>query len=98
MQETITPKRTSTFEIEDDVTSFIQKLREYAIRGLYRMFMDKDDRFIFSMRQTPRGVRKVGVSSRYTAISLIGLATLENETAMAILSGRENKALCRSLA
>ena len=50
------------------------RLRALAFAGLPRMYSPAQKRFVFRLRRTRTGVVSEGLSRRYTAITLIGLA------------------------
>lgn len=52
----------------------VLNLRAMAIRNLERMYLPAERLFVFRLRRTQNGVRPEGISRRYTAIALIGLA------------------------
>jgi hypothetical protein len=75
----------------------VASLRALALKGLGRMYRPESERFVFRVRQTSQGARGEGVSDRYTAIALIGLAGERAEAAAAALAGGRRSALCSSL-
>lgn len=67
------------------VTDTLKQLRAMSYRGLARMYSPADRLFVFRVRRTNAGTVQEGLSPRYTAISLIGLAdATEAETAVAL--------------
>lgn len=58
-----------------DTDAFVSTLRGMAIRSLHRMYLPDRRTFAFCLRKTPEGIVQEGVSRRYTATVLIGLAT-----------------------
>ncbi len=82
--------------VESD-TRLLSLLREYAYRGLRRMYRPEDGQFIFCLRKTDRGVVPEGISRRYTAIALIGLAGETPETQLAATHGDGTKKVCGQL-
>ncbi len=68
---------------------FLPRLRSLAIESLGRMFDRRRGLFHFCVRQTPAGIVPEGVSRRYTAISLIGLAGEETAAVRDALSGED---------
>ncbi|MGH9822191.1 MAG: hypothetical protein ACREDR_02870, partial [Blastocatellia bacterium] len=53
------------------------ELVELSVRGLLPMFDSSSRQFCFRMVQTPAGLRREGLSHRYTVITLLGLCELE---------------------
>ncbi len=53
----------------------IGQLRSLAVRGLARMYRANEQCFVFRVRRSGAGVVSEGLSRRYTAIVLIGLAS-----------------------
>jgi hypothetical protein len=60
--------------VAGDAGLFLRQLRAMSVRGLARMFSPADRMFAFRVRRSPSGVTKEGLSPRYTAISLLGMA------------------------
>ncbi len=56
------------------MTDTLKQLRAMSFRGLARMYSPADRLFVFRVRRTNAGVIQEGLSPRYTAITLIGLA------------------------
>ena len=56
------------------VDPLIRRLRSVAVSALPRMFSPGAQRYVFTVRREDGFLRPAGVSSRYTAITLIGLA------------------------
>lgn len=65
----------------------VERLRVLALSGLARMYRPEERLFVFRLRRTHGGVAAEGLSRRYSAISLIGLAG-ESESAAAGVLGR----------
>ena len=72
-------------------------LRSLALSGLPRMYDPAAERFVFRVRRTAEGIRCEGLSDRYTAIALIGLAGESAEAASLALRGARPSAVCASL-
>ena len=85
-----------TAESSSDPATRVSKLRALACRGLARMYRPDQKRFAFRICRTAAGLRLQGVSSRYTAMALLGLAT-EPDTAAEILHGHRLSEICNSL-
>lgn len=77
-------------------TALVQRLRALAVPALARMYQPEDQTFVFRVRLTPEGMATEGVSRRYTAITLIGLAQEENVIAQ-VLTKTDPKAVCDHL-
>jgi hypothetical protein len=75
----------------------VARLRSLALRGLPRMYDPAAERFVFRVRRTAGGIRCEGLSHRYTAIALIGLAGESAPTAGLALRGARPSAVCASL-
>ncbi|NIR32796.1 MAG: hypothetical protein GWN84_26560 [Gammaproteobacteria bacterium] len=65
----------------------IGRLRRLAVDGLSRMFNPERGLYCFRVRPGGAGVRQGGVSRRYTAICLLGLAGETEETREIALAG-----------
>src|SRR5581483_11510018 len=61
------------------------------------MYQPEDQTFVFRVRLTPDGIAPEGVSRRYTAITLIGLAEEEESIVTKVLAGTSRKAVCDRL-
>lgn len=69
-----------------------------SLRALHRMYLPDEQAFVFCIRRGPGGDMPEGISSRYTAIVLIGLATQPATSAEAIFGGRgDTHAVCNRL-
>ncbi len=68
------------------VADFISQLRNLAIRSLKRMYIPKERLFVFCLRKNGEEIIREGLSRRYTAIALIGLAG-EGESVSASVLG-----------
>jgi hypothetical protein len=64
---------------------FVAKIRGVAVRSLARMYRPDERLFVFRLRREGDGIVSEGLSPRYTAITLIGLAVENEATATAIL-------------
>lgn len=76
---------------------FVNHLRAMAVRGLQRMYVPSERQFYFCLRKGPDGIAPEGRSRRYSAISLIGMATLDAGTCSQILSGQTVQDVCNRL-
>ena len=79
--------------VESD-TRFLSLLREFAHKGLRRMYSPENRQFVFCLRKTDRGVVPEGISRRYTAITLIGLAEEPPEKQLAATHGHGVGKVC----
>src|SRR5262249_48535222 len=73
------------------------RLRALAVPALASMYQAEDRTFVFRVRLTPDGIVPEGVSRRYTAITLIGLAREAENVVASILVNTDPKALCDHL-
>jgi len=71
------------------MTSTLRQLRAMSFRGLARMYSPADHLFVFCVRRNPSGTIAEGLSPRYTAITLIGLAG-EHESQVAKVLGSDS--------
>lgn len=81
----------------DDFCTAIRNLREMSIRALARMYVSEKSLFCHCIRRRPDGDFVEGLSPRYTAIVLIGLATEALGTTRSILGGVEVGDVCGRL-
>ncbi len=75
----------------------ITRLREIALRALPRMYLPEQRRFVFRVRRSADGVVPQGVSLRYTAITLIGLAGEQEHVAADVLGAGSVGSVCQDL-
>ncbi len=78
-------------------TALVQRLRALAVTALASMYKPEEQTFVFRVRLTPGGIVTEGVSRRYTAITLIGLAHEDANLVAKVLSGADPKAVCDRL-
>jgi hypothetical protein len=77
----------------------LERLRAMAWRGLARMYQPEARLFVFRHRRGPDGtIRAEGLSRRYTAIVLIGLAEEDPDRAAEVLAGHDPREVCGWLA
>jgi hypothetical protein len=62
----------------------LDQLEEMSIRGLRRMFSPTEQKFVFRLRRTREGIVQEGLSLRYTAIALLGLARRRQQAEKAL--------------
>lgn len=77
--------------------SLVTRLRALSLRALARMYDPAERLFVFRVRRTPDGVRREGLSSRYTAITLIGLAGESPADVASILGGHTREEVAKGL-
>ena len=85
-----------TAEPASDLATRVSGLRALARRGLARMYRPDQRRFAFRVCRTAAGLRLQGVSTRYTAIVLLGLAD-EPDAAAEVLHGHTLSEVCNIL-
>ena len=78
-------------------TALVQRLRALAIPALASMYKPEEQTFVFRVRLTPAGIVTEGVSRRYTAITLIGLAHEDAGLVAKVLPGADLKTVCDRL-
>lgn len=81
----------------NDKQKIVDDLKGYAIRGLQRMYLPEKQLFVFHFKQAGDAIVPEGTSLRYTAISLIGLAECDHETAKLVLKDHSRKQVCERL-
>jgi hypothetical protein len=79
------------------VGAFVASLRERALRGLARMYRPDEGLFAFRIGRSGKKLILEGVSPRYTAIALIGLAGEDEAAQRSILGGRTAREACARL-
>ena len=75
----------------------VQPLLDRAVHGLSSMYLPDRLAFAQTARKTPSGVVPEGVSLRYTAIALLGLAAAAEQTQESVLSGHRAVDLVESV-
>lgn len=83
--------------ISDLNTTMIPQLRSMAIRSLERMYRPEKRLFVFCVRRAGNSIISEGLSRRYTAIVLIGLAGEEEDVIGSVLAGQGLQAVCNRL-
>jgi hypothetical protein len=73
---------------------FISQLRELSIRSLKRMYLPDERLFVFRLRKAGGEIVREGLSQRYTAIALIGLARESESAAASVLAGHRLHDVC----
>ena len=69
------------------VADFISQLRALALRSLKRMYLPDERLFVFRLRKNGEEIVREGISWRYTAIALIGLAGEGESVSASVLGG-----------
>jgi hypothetical protein len=72
----------------------VRRLRSLAIPALARMYLPQEKLFVFRLRLTADGIIPEGISRRYTAIALMGLALEEQDTIAKVLGGDSIQEVC----
>jgi hypothetical protein len=70
--------------VQDVGAGVVDQLEAMSIRGLRRMFSPTQQKFVFRVRRTSEGINQEGLSLRYTAISLLGLARRRQQAERAL--------------
>jgi hypothetical protein len=76
----------------------IAQLRAMAVRGLARMYRQDQRLFVFCLRRGDGGVVSEGLSQRYTAMTLIGLAQESEAVTRSVLGEHHPHDVCERLA
>src|SRR5262245_9959488 len=96
MLETL-PTSTDFIPPVGTVPTLVHRLRALAVPALTSMYQAEDRTFVFRVKLTPDGIVPEGVSRRYTAITLIGLAQEAENVVASILGNMDPRALCDHL-
>lgn len=80
-----------------NMTSTLRQLRAMSFRGLARMYSSADRLFVFRLRRAASGAIVEGLSPRYTAITLIGLAGERDADVTSVLGSDSQAEVLRSL-
>ena len=84
-------------EIAPEMDASVAELRALAIRGLPGMFDAEAGLFAFRVRRDGDKVLREGLSRRYTAITLVGLAGEAPEVARRVLAGKSVREIAEAL-
>lgn len=76
----------------------ITDLRSLATSSLHRMYRPEEKLFVFRIRRQEKGIATEGLSYRYTAIALIGLAGEDKSAVAAVLGTHSPAEVCHGLA
>ncbi|HVQ78203.1 MAG TPA: hypothetical protein VMT79_21990 [Candidatus Binatia bacterium] len=91
-----TPLRAVSRDVEP-AGELMARLRPLALRSLGRMYRPDERLFVFRVRAAGRDVVAEGLSRRYSAISVIGMAEDESVKARAVLGGHDLHDVCGRL-
>lgn len=80
-----------------NLADLLKRLRQLAPRALARMYRPEERLFVFRVRRTQRELVAEGLSRRYTAIALIGLAGEGDTIAPSVLGGHTLHDVCGRL-
>lgn len=90
---TITDKAPAVFNLRHAA----MEMRQTALKALARMFRPREQVFAFRLRRDQGQDVLEGISRRYTAIALIGLADEPDSVVSGILAGQSAHAVCNQL-
>ncbi len=79
------------------VSEYVSTLRLLAINSLARMYLPDQRLFAFRLRKNDEGEVLEGVSRRYTATALIGLASEDRSVVEEVLGGHSLEDVCTGL-
>jgi len=79
------------------VSGVVRKLRSIAIHSLARMYRPEEQLFAFRLRRNGQGEVLEGVSRRYTAMALIGLAGEDQQITADVLGNHHGEDVCGRL-
>ena len=82
---------------DEPTSEVVQKLRSIAVHSLARMYYPEQRLFAFRLRRNERGEVLEGVSRRYTAVALIGLASEDPCIAAEVLGNHSLNDVCDRL-
>ena len=86
-----------TFDAPPEVRIAIDKMRALSVRALARMYLPAERMFCHCVRRGPGGDAAEGISRRYTAIALLGLAVQEHDLSPEVFGGGDSRAVCEGL-
>jgi hypothetical protein len=79
------------------VSEVVRRLRSIAVHSLARMYRPEEHMFAFRLRRNGQGEVLEGVSRRYTAVALIGLAGEDEPIAAEVLGNHSRENVCGRL-
>ena len=79
------------------VSGIIRKLRSIAVHSLARMYRPEERLFAFRLQKSGEGEVAEGVSRRYTATALIGLAGEDRHIVTEVLGNHSPQDICGRL-
>jgi hypothetical protein len=83
--------------MDGSMALLVQRLRSLAIERLAAMYRRDQELFVFTVRREDGRSRPAGLSPRYTAITLIGLAREDPDTIAGVLGGHSASKVCNSV-
>jgi hypothetical protein len=93
----MTSEQLLKLDMHSGVWTAVADWRTLAVRALRRMYLPEQGLFAFRLRPAGEGTRLEGISGRYTAIVLIGLATEPEESAREVFDGQTSQSVCERL-
>ena len=82
----------------DTARAYLARVRPVALQSLAAMYNPDDRLFAFRLEPGASGLSRSGISPRYTAITLIGLAEEPADTVRTVLGGHAVTDVCQKLA
>jgi len=79
------------------ISETVRQLRSIAVHSLARMYRPEERLFAFTLRKSVDGEVLEGVSRRYTATALIGLANEDESIVAEVLAGQSREDVCGRL-
>ncbi len=79
------------------ISETVRQLRSMAVHALARMYRPEEQLFAFTLRKSGQSEILEGVSRRYTAIALIGLANEDQSVVSEVLGGQSPEDVCGRL-
>ena len=79
------------------ISEIVRQLRSIAVHSLARMYRPEERLFAFTLRKSGDGEVLEGVSRRYTATALIGLANEDRSVVEEVLAGQSREDVCGRL-
>ncbi len=80
-----------------DMSEVVDALCRMSLRGLSRMYSKRDRLFVFRVRRASGGIVQEGLSPRYTAITLLGLAGLPDHLVSTVTGPHSRHEVCGRL-
>lgn len=92
-----TTTKSAILPASDSLLIRAKKLRVLAVHGLRDMYRPEEKLFVFRLKKSAEGIVGEGLSPRYTAIALIGLAEESASLKDSVLSGDSINDVCDRL-